>query len=99
MRPTGRALQGSRATDRTVPAGTGTATLAALTLHPSYLVRGVQWAEGEQFHKPQHQVPAGAPTVCHSFIRKGQWEFLGDSTHALAGQNVPLVPLPDWLVR
>lgn len=37
--------------------------------------------------------------VCHSFIRAGRWEFLGDCTHALAGQTVDMVPLPDWLVR
>lgn len=37
--------------------------------------------------------------TCHSFVRAGQWQFLPDSTHALAGQTVPLVPLPDWLVR
>ena len=35
---------------------------------------------------------------CHSFVRQGQWEFLGDSTHALAGQTVPMVPVPDWLL-
>lgn len=28
--------------------------------------------------------------VCHSFIRDGQIEFLGDCTHELAGQTVPL---------
>lgn len=31
--------------------------------------------------------------VCHSFVRAGMIEFLGDCTHALAGQTVPL---PDW---
>jgi hypothetical protein len=36
---------------------------------------------------------------CHSFIRNGQWEFLGDCAHKLAGQTVPLPPLPDWLCR
>ena len=36
---------------------------------------------------------------CHSFVRAGRWEFLGDSGHHLAGQTVPMVPLPDWLVR
>lgn len=36
---------------------------------------------------------------CHSFIRNGHWEFLSDSTHALAGKTVPMVPVPDWLVR
>lgn len=37
--------------------------------------------------------------VCHSFMRAGQMEFLGDCTHALAGKTVPLPPLPDWLVK
>jgi hypothetical protein len=31
--------------------------------------------------------------VCHSFVIDGQIQFLGDCTHALAGQTVPL---PDW---
>lgn len=35
--------------------------------------------------------------VCHSHVRAGRWEFLTDCTHALAGQTVPMVPLPDWL--
>lgn len=28
--------------------------------------------------------------VCHSFVTDGKIEFLGDCTHALAGQTVPL---------
>lgn len=32
---------------------------------------------------------------CHSFLRAGRWEFLSDSAHALAGQTVDMVPLPD----
>lgn len=28
--------------------------------------------------------------VCHSFITDGQIQFLGDCTHELAGQTVPL---------
>lgn len=28
--------------------------------------------------------------VCHSFVNDGQIQFLGDCTHALAGQTVPL---------
>jgi len=35
---------------------------------------------------------------CHSFLRAGRWEFLGDSAHHLAGQTVPMVQLPAWLV-
>lgn len=37
--------------------------------------------------------------LCHSYIRNGCWEFLGDCYHALAGQTVDLPPLPDWLVH
>lgn len=38
------------------------------------------------------------PQVCHSFLRDGIWDFLSDSTHELAGQKVPMVELPDYLV-
>jgi hypothetical protein len=30
---------------------------------------------------------------CHSYVTDGQIQFLGDCTHALVGQTVPL---PDW---
>ena len=40
-------------------------------------------------------VEPGQLTVCHSFVSDGQWQFLGDCTHALAGQTVPVVPIPD----
>lgn len=36
---------------------------------------------------------------CHSFLRNGQWEFLGDSTHKLAGKNAQMVPLPVWVTH
>lgn len=36
---------------------------------------------------------------CHSYLRAGVWEFLGDSTHSLAGQKVKMVPIPDWLKK
>jgi hypothetical protein len=36
---------------------------------------------------------------CHSFLKSGVWEFLTDSAHDLAGQKVPLPPLPDWVVK
>lgn len=36
---------------------------------------------------------------CHSYLRAGRWEFLGDSAHHLAGQTVAMVPLPErWRV-
>lgn len=34
------------------------------------------------------------PAVCHSFVIAGRIAFLGDCTHALAGQTVDL---PDWV--
>lgn len=48
------------------------------TLSPSLSVR---WHEG------------GVEKHCHSFIREGRIEFLGDCTHSLAGQTVEI---PDW---
>lgn len=32
--------------------------------------------------------------VCHSFVKEGVWQFLGDCTHNMAGQHVPMIP-PD----
>lgn len=32
---------------------------------------------------------------CHSYIRNGMIEFLGDSTHELAGQTVELPHFPE----
>jgi len=34
---------------------------------------------------------------CHCYVRDGKWEFLSDSYHALAGQTVEMVDLPDWV--
>lgn len=41
----------------------------------------------------------GPGFVCHSFLRGGVFEFLGDCTHELAGQHVPMPDLPDWFVK
>lgn len=62
------------------------------TFTPSVLVQHDHWVP--------HYVP-GAPKVaqtnvtdiCHSFVTDGRIQFLGDCTHALAGQTVDL---PDW---
>lgn len=34
---------------------------------------------------------------CHSFVTDGQWQFLDDSLHDLAGQTVPMVHIPKGL--
>lgn len=43
--------------------------------------------------EPGDEPKEWADNVCHSFVRAGKIEFLGDCTHALAGQTVAL---PDW---
>lgn len=55
------------------------------TLTPSVLVRGKDYDED----------PDGKPCnvrdrVCHSFVTDGRIQYLGDCTHALAGQTVDL---------
>lgn len=70
-----------------------------VTVSPSILVSGTQWPEGAHFHKGSHRVAAGDKTTCHSFIRGGKWEFLSDCTHALAGQTVEMIDLPDWITK
>ena len=68
------------------------------TISPSILVTGVQWASGEAFYKPRHhKVEAAGKVRCHSFVVAGNWKFLADCTHDLAGQTVPMVPVPDWM--
>lgn len=52
------------------------------TLTPSILVHphGALAEDGAVYQTP----------LCHSFVRDGRIEFLGDCTHALAGQTVDL---------
>lgn len=65
------------------------------TFAPSVLVAATYWepevtpeniGEWRRAPWPQHKVER----VCHSFVRDGAIQFLGDCTHALAGQTVPL---------
>jgi Family of unknown function (DUF6527) len=46
-------------------------------------------------HK-NHQ-PNQSTEVCHYFLRDGTIQYLGDCTHALRGQTVPLPDLPRFL--
>lgn len=65
---------------------------------------GPVW-DGDPYSDPFTMSPSylvhrnGTTPQCHSFIRNGHWEFLADCTHSLAGQTVPLEPLPNWLVK
>jgi hypothetical protein len=70
-----------------------------LTIRPSVLVYERQKLinedlEGEALLAPSNITQAPR---CHSFVTDGHIQFLGDSTHHLAGTTVPLPPLPDWL--
>lgn len=58
--------------------------LVRVTLSPSILTR-----------TSRHNVKF----ICHSFLRDGRWQFLGDCTHSLKSKTVPMTPLPDWVVR
>src|SRR5436309_254590 len=50
-------------------------------------------ADLESVKERVRQVLAALPgDVCHSFVRDGLIEFLGDCTHPLAGRTVPLEP-------
>lgn len=58
------------------------------TFTPSILVRfPANPNAGEEFKEWRTE------RVCHSFVTDGRIQFLGDCTHALAGQTVDL---PDW---
>lgn len=59
------------------------------TFTPSVLVR---------YDGPDADKEDGQPSVCHSFVVDGSMQFLGDCTHKLAGQTVPIPawPVPNW---
>lgn len=72
----------------------------APTLSPSVLVStghyagpGPCWCT---YNAEHHDEPVSfACALCHSFVRDGHIQFLGDCTHALAGQTVALPPWPE----
>lgn len=69
------------------------------TFSPSVLVRGSEMTEEGRAMLDRCESPANGrypsrDTVCHSFVKDGHIQYLSDSTHALAGQTVPLEDLP-----
>ncbi|KWV42145.1 ammonia monooxygenase [Rhizobium altiplani] len=68
----------------------------APTFSPSVLVTGHQLVmENGRWTGEWVRDAAGKPvlSICHSFVVDGRIQFLGDCTHALAGQTVDL---PDF---
>lgn len=93
---------GPRGAERVGPAWGYNGNPDAPTFTPSILVRGVRIDGGdteiyrilEEYKLPEDRERMLADrrinTVCHSFVTDGRIQFLGDCTHALAGQTVDL---------
>lgn len=70
------------------------------TFTPSVLVSGIYaeppvTAENFDEWKRSPWSQTKVQRVCHSFVKEGRIQFLGDCTHGLAGQTVDLPDLPD----
>lgn len=65
---------------------------------PGHMILNDDWRENDNrvLGHPTPHTREPAHGNCHSFLRAGQWEFLSDCAHSLAGQTVPMVPLPDF---
>ncbi len=76
------------------------------TFSPSVIARASKMTElGEKQYKdwmygkiPMPEKFDSVDTACHSFVRDGRIEFLGDCTHELAGKTVALEPVDDELL-
>jgi len=67
------------------------------TLTPSVMVTGVVPLTAEEHTSVMRGEPhEPVPFVCHSCVTDGRIQFLGDCTHALAGQ---VVDLPELLEK
>ncbi len=76
------------------------------TIHQIVFAGPGAWGYNGDPEKPTftHSVLVTSPNrktthVCHSFVKDGQIQFLNDCTHSMAGQTVPLAPIPDWLIH
>lgn len=71
------------------------------TFTPSILVQWHHWVPPATIPEIAAQIERGeivqtkVEDVCHSFVTDGRIQFLGDCTHALAGQTVDLPPVDE----
>lgn len=68
------------------------------TFNPSLLVSHDTWTppvtlENMEEYRMRPWPQTKIHHICHSFVREGMIQFLGDCTHELKGQTVPL---PDF---
>ena len=64
------------------------------TFTPSVLVRGKRRLTDEEYTRAMEgETVELDDLICHSFVTDGRIQFLGDCTHALAGQTVEM---PEW---
>ncbi len=67
------------------------------TIHPSILVRGTEPITDEELQLVMDGVKINPkPLVCHSFIKEGKIQYLGDCTHHLKNQTVELQEVKDF---
>lgn len=78
--------------------------LVAPTFSPSVRISSGHYVDGQAGKECwcTYEARLGEPAPfhcsrCHYFIRAGRIEYCADSTHALAGQTVPLPDLPDHM--
>lgn len=63
----------------------------APTFSPSINIRSGRFVD--MYYVDEEDPPESA--ICHYFLHAGRLEFLGDCTHALAGQTVDLPDFPE----
>jgi hypothetical protein len=84
------------------PCWTWNGSIEKPTFTPSLLVTGTEMTEKGKadyeawvaagYPKPAPKLDS-RPTRCHSYVTDGRIQFLGDCTHAMAGQTVEI---PEW---
>lgn len=75
----------------------------APTFTPSVLERSGHYVPGHEsgpcwctyYDEHPDEVRDFACGICHTFVTNGQIQFLGDCTHALAGQTVSMLGFPE----
>lgn len=69
------------------------------SLHPINVEKpnswNAQWLWDGNVEQPTFNPSINIVGRCHYFIHGGQIKYQGDCTHSLAGQTVPLPPIPE----